>query len=121
MCYNKGTDGGEVEWTTSYKKAEIQWGRTLGNVRLWRKWVQFPPPPQKNFFKKMLDFLPGLWYYNTRKRKNPTNRKENLKMTFEYYEIYAAEWEAAQAFWAEEEDLAQMDADWEASGGHLWD
>ena len=75
----------------------------------------------KNFFKKILDFLPGLWYYNTRKRKNPTNRKENLKMTFEYYEIHATEWEAAQAFWAEEEDLAQMDADWEASGGHLWD
>ena len=37
-------------------------------------------------------------------------------MTFEYYEIHATEWEAAQAFWAEEEDLAQMDADWEASG-----
>ena len=32
-------------------------------------------------------------------------------MTFEYYEIHAAEWEAAQAFWAEEEDLAQMHAD----------
>ena len=68
----------------------------------------------------MLDFLPGLWYYNIRKRKNPINWKENLKMTFEYYEIHATEWEAAQAFWAEEEDLAQMDADWEASGGHLW-
>ena len=72
-------------------------------------------------YKKSLDILPGLWYYNTRKRKNPTNRKENLKMTFEYYEIHATEWEAAQAFWAEEEDLVQMDADWEASGGHLWD
>lgn len=58
VCYNKGTDGGEVEWTTSYKKAEIQWGRALGNVRLWRKWVQFPPPPQKNFFKKCLTFYP---------------------------------------------------------------
>ena len=77
--------------------------------------------PKKNFFKKILDFLFFLLYYNTRKRKNPTNRKENLKMTFEYYEIHATEWEAAQAFWAEEEDLAQMDADWEASGGHLWD
>ena len=42
-------------------------------------------------------------------------------MTFEYYEIHAAEWEAAQAYWAEEEDLAQMETDWEASGGHLWD
>ena len=42
-------------------------------------------------------------------------------MTFEYYEIHATEWEVAQAFWAEKEDLAQMDADWEASGGHLWD
>ena len=42
-------------------------------------------------------------------------------MTFEYYEIHATEWEAAQAFWIEEEDLAQMDADWEASGGYLWD
>ena len=27
----------------------------------------------KKFFKKMLDFLPGLWYYNIRKRKNPIN------------------------------------------------
>ena len=42
-------------------------------------------------------------------------------MTFEYYEIHAAEWEAAQVYWAEEVALAQMDADWEASGGHLWD
>lgn len=24
VCYNKGADGGEVEWTTSYKKVEIQ-------------------------------------------------------------------------------------------------
>jgi hypothetical protein len=42
-------------------------------------------------------------------------------MTSEYFEIHAAEWEAAQAYWAEVDDLAQMDADWEASGGHLWD
>ena len=33
----------------------------------------------KKIFKKMLDILPGLWYYNTRKRKNPKNRKENTK------------------------------------------
>ena len=67
----------------------------------------------------MLDILPVLWYYDTRKRKNLTKREENVKMTFEYYESHAAEWEAAQAFWAEEEVLAQMDVDWEASGGHL--
>lgn len=42
-------------------------------------------------------------------------------MSYNFYEIHAAEWEAEQAYWAEKEALAQMDADWEASGGHLWD
>jgi hypothetical protein len=41
-------------------------------------------------------------------------------MSIEYFEIHATEWEATQAYWAEEEALAQMDADYEASGGHLW-
>ena len=49
MWYNKGIDGDEVERTTSYKKAEIQQDRTLGNVRLWRKWVRLPSPPLKKF------------------------------------------------------------------------
>ena len=42
-------------------------------------------------------------------------------MSREYYEIHEAEYEAMMAFLAEEEALAAMDADWEASGGHLWD
>ena len=42
-------------------------------------------------------------------------------MSYNFYEVHEAEWEAAQAYWAEEEALAQMDADYEASGGHLWD
>ena len=42
-------------------------------------------------------------------------------MTIEYFELHAAEWEAEQAYWEELEALAQMDADYEASGGHLWD
>ena len=42
-------------------------------------------------------------------------------MSIEYFEIHAAEWEAEQAYWDEEEALSQMTADWEASGGHLWD
>ena len=42
-------------------------------------------------------------------------------MSREYYEIHEADYEAMMAYWAEEEALAQMDADWEASGGHLWD
>ena len=42
-------------------------------------------------------------------------------MSYDFYEVHAAEWEAAQEYWAEEEALAQMDADYEASGGHLWD
>lgn len=69
----------------------------------------------------MLDIYPVLCYYNTREREKPSKRKGEKKMTFEYYEIHAAEWEVAQAYWAEEEALAQMDADYEASGGHLWD
>ena len=71
--------------------------------------------------KKMLDKSPGLCYYNTREREKPSERKGNKKMTSEYFEIHAVEWEAAQAYWAEVDDLAQMDADWEASDGHLWD
>ena len=46
-------------------------------------------------------------------------------MSYNYYEIHEAEWEAQQAYWgglaAEAEALAQMDADYQASGGHLWD
>lgn len=42
-------------------------------------------------------------------------------MSYNFYEVHAEAWEAEQAYWAEEEALAQMDADWEASGGHLWD
>lgn len=42
-------------------------------------------------------------------------------MSREYYEIHEGEYEAMMAYWAEEEALAQMDADWEASSGHLWD
>ena len=67
-------------------------------------------------FKKVLGKSPGKCYYNTRKRK-----KGDPKMSYNFYEVHAAEWEAAQEFWAEEEALAQMDADYEASGGHLWD
>ena len=42
-------------------------------------------------------------------------------MSYGYYEAHAAEWEAEQAYWAEEAALAEMDADYEASDGHLWD
>ena len=38
-------------------------------------------------------------------------------MCYNYYEVYEAEWEASR----ELEDQLLMDADWEASGGHLWD
>lgn len=42
-------------------------------------------------------------------------------MSREYYEIHEADYEAMMAYWAEEEALAQMDADYEANGGRLWD
>ena len=38
-------------------------------------------------------------------------------MSIEYYEIHEAEYEAMLQY----EDELLMDADWEASGGHLWD
>lgn len=42
-------------------------------------------------------------------------------MSYGYYEAHAAEYETMMAYWAEEEAFAQMEADFEASGGHLWD
>lgn len=42
-------------------------------------------------------------------------------MSKEHYEIHEAEYEAMMAFFAEEENLAAMDADYEESDGHLWD
>ena len=42
-------------------------------------------------------------------------------MSYGYYEAHEADWEAMQDYLLEQEAIAQMDADWEASGGHLWD
>ncbi len=73
------------------------------------------------FLKKMLDFRAWVCYYNTRKRENPQKLKGELKMSYNFYEVHAEAWEAEQAYWEEVENLALMDADWEASDGHLWD
>ena len=50
-------------------------------------------------------------------REKKTKEKEIQIMSIEYYEIHAAEYEEMLQY---EEELL-MDADWEASGGHLWD
>lgn len=42
-------------------------------------------------------------------------------MSIEFYEIHQREYEAMLAYFQEQEDLALMDADYVASGGHLWD
>ena len=42
-------------------------------------------------------------------------------MSIEYFEIHEAEYEAMMAFLDDEENFRLMDADYEASGGHLWD
>lgn len=42
-------------------------------------------------------------------------------MSYNYYEVHEAEWEAQLAYELEEEAYRLMDADYEASGGHLWD
>ena len=42
-------------------------------------------------------------------------------MSYNFYEVHETEWEAEQAYWAEVENLALMDADYKESGGHLWD
>lgn len=49
-------------------------GRALGNVRLWRKWVQFPLPPQKN--KKSLDKAQILCYNKDTKGEESATREE---------------------------------------------
>ena len=38
-------------------------------------------------------------------------------MSYNYYEVHEAEWEAMLQY----EDELLMNADWEASGGHLWE
>ena len=47
--------------------------------------------------------------------------ERRTKMSYGYYEAHEADWEAMQDYLLEQEAIAQMDADWEASGGHLWD
>ena len=42
-------------------------------------------------------------------------------MSYNYYEIYEAEYEAMTAYLRELQEQAEQDADWETSGGHLWD
>ena len=69
----------------------------------------------------MLDQSPGLWYHTIRERETPSKLKGERKMSYGYYEAHEAEWEAMMAFLAEEEALREMDADYLASGGHLWD
>ena len=73
VWYNKGTDGGEVERTTSYKKAEIQQGRNFGNVRLLEKVGSTPTTAPE----KVLDKPPKLWYNkgNTTEMADKTRNK----------------------------------------------
>ena len=57
-------------------------------------------------------------YYNTREREDPPKLKGEKNMYYaDYWEAHEAEWEAA----IELEAQLLMDADYEASGGHLWD
>ena len=55
------------------------------------------------------------------RERTPQKPKGEHKMSREYYEIHEADYEAMMAFFAEEENLAAMDADYEESDGHLWD
>lgn len=41
--------------------------------------------------------------------------------TMERFEMYEADYEAMMAYLLEEEEKEQMDADYKACGGHLWD
>lgn len=69
----------------------------------------------------MLTFAPGCAIIMTERERNPQKLKGEQNMSREHYEIHEAEYEAMMAFFAEEENLAAMDADYEESDGHLWD
>ena len=42
-------------------------------------------------------------------------------MSYNFYEIHEAEYEAMTAYLRDLQEQTEQDADWEASGGHLWD
>ena len=65
-------------------------------------------------------FWGEMWYYTSCQAKSftPTkNLKEVKIMTYEYWEVHEEEFLAAQ----ELEEWLLMEADYEASEGHLWD
>jgi hypothetical protein len=54
-------------------------------------------------------------------RKTDRTKKGDPPMFRDYFEVHEAEWEAMESYLREEEEKVQMDEDYLASGGHLWD